>query len=249
MHVSHEVYFLILAFFSELIGTLSGVSSSTLFVPLGQLFESIQVTLALTATLHIIGNSIRTVIYRKNINWSLTLKFGIPSILFAGLGAQYSDYFSKQVYSIGLGLFLIVISTYFLFFKAKLSLKGKWLPYIGGGLSGLLTGMIGSGGAVRSLALTAFNLNPMAFIATSTLIDFGGDIFRLIIYFKKGYLNQEHYFYIPLLMVVAFGANILAKRWVQHIPKENFKKIVLVFVFIMGVVSIVTSFFEGTKLG
>jgi uncharacterized membrane protein YfcA len=245
MHSFHEVYFLILAFFSELIGTLSGVSSSALFVPLGQLFESMQVTLALTATLHILGNSMRTVMYRKNINWALTLKFGIPSILFAGLGAQYSDYFSKQVYSIALGLFLIGISSYFLFFKTKLIIKGKWLPYIGGGLSGLLTGLIGSGGAVRSLALTTFNLNPLAFIATSTLIDFGGDILRLVIYLKKGYLNQEHYFYIPFLIVVVFVANILAKRWIQHIPKEQFKKIVLIFVFIMGLVSIVTSFFEG----
>ncbi len=241
----HEVYFLLLAFFSELIGTLSGVSSSTLFVPLGHFFDSIQVTLALTATLHIIGNSIRTVIYRKNIDWLLTLKFGIPSMLFAGLGAQYSDYFSNQIFAIILGLFLISISCYFLFFKSKIILNGRWIPYLGGGLSGLLTGMIGSGGAVRSLALTAFNLNPMAFIATSTLIDFGGDIFRLIIYLKKGYLNQEHYFYIPFLMVVAFGANILAKRWVQHIPKEVFKKMVLIFVFIMGCVSIVTSFFES----
>ncbi len=241
MHSFHEVFFLVLAFFSELIGTLSGVSSSTLFVPLGQLFESIQVTLALTATLHILGNSMRTIMYWKNINWLLTLKFGIPSILFTGLGAQYSDYLSQQTFAIILGLFLICISTYFLFFNSKLILKGRWLPYIGGGLSGLLTGLIGSGGAVRSLALTAFNLNPMTFIATSTLIDFGGDIFRLTIYLEKGYLTQEHYFYIPLLMIVAFSANILAKRWVQHIPKESFKKIVLSFVFIMGVVSIITS--------
>ncbi|MBC7457274.1 MAG: sulfite exporter TauE/SafE family protein [Bdellovibrionaceae bacterium] len=89
----HETYFLILAFFSELIGTLGGVSSSTLFIPLGKLFESIQVTLALTALLHVMGNSVRTIMYWKNINWPLTLKFGIPSIIMTGLGAQYSDFF------------------------------------------------------------------------------------------------------------------------------------------------------------
>ncbi len=53
-------------FFSELIGTLSGVSSSTLFIPLGNLFESFQITLALTAMLHVLGNSVRTVMYLKN---------------------------------------------------------------------------------------------------------------------------------------------------------------------------------------
>ncbi|MBC7753468.1 MAG: sulfite exporter TauE/SafE family protein [Moraxellaceae bacterium] len=239
----HETYFLILAFFSELIGTLSGVSSSTLFIPLGKLFESIQVTLALTALLHVMGNSVRTIMYWKNINWPLTLKFGIPSIIMSGLGAHYSDLFSAQVFSIALGLFLIGISSYFHFFKTKFIFAGTWLPYLGGGLSGLLTGLIGSGGAVRSLALTAFDLNPLTFTATSTLIDFGGDIFRFFIYLQKGYLTSAHYFYFPFLLMIALGANWLARIWIKRIPKERFEKIVLIFVFIMGFVSIGTSFF------
>ncbi len=242
MHEHHELYFLILAFFSELIGTLSGVSSSTLFVPLGKLFETFQITLVLTATLHVLGNSVRTVMYWKSINWPLTLKFGIPSVLFTGLGAQYSDVFSEKSYSIALGIFLLSISSYLLFFKTKPFIAGQWLPYFGGGLSGLLTGMIGSGGAVRSLALTTFNLNPLAFTATSTLIDFGGDILRFVVYFRKGYLNEEHYFYLPFLVVIAFGANLLARVWLKRIKKDRFGKIVLYFVFCMGLVSITSSF-------
>jgi uncharacterized membrane protein YfcA len=244
MNSFHEVYFIVLAFFSELIGTLSGVSSSTLMVPIGQLLETVPVTLALTATLHVVGNSVRTIMYRKNLDWPLILKFGVPSILFTGLGAQYSDFFSKQIYSAVLGLFLVGISSYFLFFKNTHFTKNQWLPYIGGALSGLLTGLLGSGGALRSLALTTFNLNPLTFIATSTLIDFGGDILRLAIYLKKDYLDQKHYFYIPFLILVAFLANVLAKRWIERIPKEQFKKIVLVFVFIMGLISLSTSLIQ-----
>ncbi len=245
MQEHHELYFIILAFFSELIGTLSGVSSSTLFVPLGNLFESIQITLALTATLHVLGNSVRTVMYWKNINWQLTLKLGIPSVLFTGLGAQYSDLFSEKSYPIALGIFLISISSYFLFFKDKHIFEGKWLPYVGGGLSGLLTGMIGSGGAVRSLALTTFSLTPLAFTATSTLIDFGGDIFRFVVYFKKGYLDQQHYFYFPFLILIAFAANWLARFWLKRMKKGQFQKLVLYFVFFMGFVSIISSLLKN----
>lgn len=245
MQEHHELYFLILAFFSELIGTLSGVSSSTLIVPLGNLFESFQITLALTATLHVLGNSVRTAMYWKNINWPLTFKFGIPSVLFTGLGAQYSDLFTEKSYSIALGIFLISISIFFLFFKTKHIFAGKWVPYFAGGLSGLLTGMIGSGGAVRSLALTTFSLNPLAFTATSTLIDFGGDILRFVVYFKKGYLDQQHYFYFPFLIFIAFGANWLARIWLKRVKKERFEKIVLYFVFFLGLVSIATSLLKN----
>ncbi len=242
MQQYHEFCFIALAFFSEVIGTLSGVSSSTIFVPLAQLLEPVQVTLALTASLHVLGNSVRAVLYRKNINWPLTLKFGIISILFTGLGAQYSNFFSQSIYSMALGFFLISISSYFLFFKNQHVFKGKWLPYIGGAISGLLTGLLGSGGAVRSLALSTFNLNPLTFTATSTLIDFGGDILRLVIYLKKGYLNPEHYFYIPFLALVALLANWLAKLWIKRVKQESFQKIVLIGVFCMGLVSLITGF-------
>ena len=119
------------------------------------------------------------------------------------------------------------------------------VPYFGGAISGLLTGLLGSGGAIRSLALTVFNLNPIAFIATSTLIDFGGDLIRLYIYLQKGYLNREHYFYLPILMVIAVVANWAGKRLLGQIPQDNFKKIVLYLVLVMGFFSIGTAIFSS----
>lgn len=62
--------------------------SSTIFVPIGVLLESLQVTLVLTASLHVLGNSTRLLLYYKDINWPLTFKFGVPSILLTGLGAM-----------------------------------------------------------------------------------------------------------------------------------------------------------------
>ena len=106
MELMHEVLFLILAFVSELVGTASGVSSSTLFIPLAMLLETAQVTLVLTAILHVIGNLVRAFIFRRTADWSLAIKFGVPSICFAAIGAQYSDYFSGRFYSMALGFYI-----------------------------------------------------------------------------------------------------------------------------------------------
>lgn len=245
MHL-HEVYFTTLAFFSELIGTLSGVSSSTLFVPLGVLFESIQLTLFLTACLHVIGNSTRIFLYRKDINWSLTFKFGLPSIILAGIGAQYSDVLPKEYFSIVLGVFLVIVSILFWKIDRGQFFTSKWNALVAGGFSGLLTGALGSGGAVRSLALSTFRLSPYAFTATSTVIDLGGDILRLKIYYSKGYYEEGHFFYIPVLMVLAFVANWLAKKWLAKINEEKFRKIVLSFVCITGIISVLIAIIERT---
>ena len=236
----HEIYFILLAFFSELIGTLSGVSSSTLFVPMGRLFESAQITLVLTAILHVLGNTTRTFLFWREIDWKLVIRFGLPAIVMTAVGAYFSDLFSGHFGSVLLGLFLISFSLFMLKYPHSQFFVGKYLPFFAGALSGFLTGMIGSGGAVRSLALAVFQLSPLTFVATSTLIDFGGDIVRLIIYIEKGYFNREHWFYVPILMFVALFANLLAKKWMDHIPKKSFQKIVLVFVCVMGFVSLIS---------
>lgn len=240
----HEIYFILLAFFSELIGTLSGVSSSTIFVPMGRLFESAQITLVLTATLHVLGNSTRAVLFWRHIDWNLVFRFGGPAILMTAVGAYFSDLFPGHFDSILLGIFLISFSLFMLKYPDTQIFSGKYLPFLGGALSGFLTGMIGSGGAVRSLALTFFQLNPLTFVATSTLIDFGGDIVRLFIYIQKGYFNREHWFYIPFLMLVALFANLLAKKWMHRIPQRSFQKIVLIFVCIMGFVSLLSPWIQ-----
>lgn len=243
----HELFFLLLAFCSEVLGTLSGVSSSALFVPIGVFFESIQLTLVLTACLHVIGNSTRIFMYWKHIDWKLTLQFGLPSIILTGVGAQISSYLPKHLFSIILGIFLVLISTVFFLINETRISSHKLTSYLSGGLSGFFTGAIGSGGAIRSLALSAFNLAPFAFIATSTVIDFGGDILRLQIYLKKGYLDPAHYFYVPALMMVAFFANWLAKRWLEKINKNIFRKIVLAFVFGAGIISVSTGLYTLAK--
>ncbi len=50
----HEFFFIVLAFVSEIVGTLSGVSSSALFVPVGVLLESLPDSLVreVTRVLH-----------------------------------------------------------------------------------------------------------------------------------------------------------------------------------------------------
>lgn len=247
MNRYHEIFFLLLAFCSEILGTLSGVSSSAVFVPVGVFFESIQLTLVLTACLHVIGNLTRIFMYWKHIDWKLTLQFGLPAIVLTGLGAQVSSYLPKHLFSVILGVFLVVTSAVFSFVKETEIASHKLSSYLGGGLSGFFTGAIGSGGAIRSLALSAFNLAPLAFVATSTVIDFGGDVLRLQIYLKKGYLDQAHYFYVPALMLVAFFANWLAKQWLEKINRNIFRKIVLAFVFGAGIISIVTGLLSLTK--
>lgn len=240
MH-TQDFLIIVLAFAAELIGTASGVSSSVLFVPLASLFVEPRTVLGYTATLHIIGNSIRLVMYFSHIEWRLAVKIGIPAVIFTAIGAVLSSYLDQKFFSALLGFFLIVFS--FLMLSSERIIKKmseiRSAPYVGGVLSGLLTGLVGSGGAIRSLSLSVFQLTPLSFTATSTLIDFGGDIFRFFIYMEQGYLEAHHYLFLPLVVVGVFFANWLAKQWLKRITPQRFRKIILLLVFVMGIISFV----------
>ena len=100
---------------------------------------------------------------------------GIPSILFVTTGAFLSKYIDSDSLEIALAVFLISISSVLLIFKNFSIKPGITNSILGGTFSGLLAGLLGTGGAIRGMALAAYNLKIEVFIATSALIDLGID--------------------------------------------------------------------------
>ncbi|MCP6335986.1 hypothetical protein NL449_28610, partial [Klebsiella pneumoniae] len=78
-----------------------------------------------------------------------------------------------------------------------------------GALSGGMAGLVGTGGAVRGLALAAFALPKEVFVATSAAIDLGIDLARAGAYFANGYVHVHDLVYLPMLAVVAIAGSWL----------------------------------------
>jgi len=84
-----EKYYLllILAFVSEIIGTVSGFGSSILFVPIASLYFDFKTVLGITAVFHVFSNLSKIALFRKGINKEIGFKLGIPAIVFVIIGA------------------------------------------------------------------------------------------------------------------------------------------------------------------
>lgn len=234
----HDLYLTALAFLSELLGTISGFGSSTFFLPLGSLLEKFQLILVLTALLHCFGNLSKLFLFRKNLDLSLLAKLGIPAIFFTGIGAWLSSHFSSNILQQLLGILLIVISMLH-FFRKSTRAKIGILPAASlCGVSGFLTGLVGTGGAIRGMALSALHIEKNTFVLLSASIDMGGDILRAGIYLKEGYMDWSQWFYLPLLGAAALLGTLLGKLILSKISQAHFEKIVAVFVFISAIAMI-----------
>ena len=136
---------------------------------------------------------------------------------------------------------MVIFSLIFLIFK-KFKIQAKPRnAIIGGALSGLSAGVLGTGGAIRGMTLSAFKLDKNKFIATSAVIDFGVDLSRSIVYYFNGYMHKEHLYLIPILIVVGIIGTWIGKNILNRISQDQFRHIVLFLILGIGIISIISN--------
>jgi uncharacterized membrane protein YfcA len=236
--MDHLVYFLLLALVAEILGTVGGFGSSLFFVPIASYFLDFQSVLGITGLFHVTSNLSKIVLFRKGFNKKLIFSVGIPAIIFVVVGALLSKYINTSYLEIGLAVFLLVTSLLLLIFRNFVLPATLTNSVLGGAFSGFIAGIVGTGGAIRGITLSAFNLKTEVFIATSAIIDLGIDSSRSIVYAANGYIHQQDLYLIPLLFVVSWFGTFIGKQIVNHVSDTHFKTIVLVLIFITGLVTL-----------
>lgn len=218
------------------VGTLTGFGTSTLMVPVMLFFYPFEQTLLFVGIIHWFGNLWKLILFRKDFRWKLILSFGIPGIAATYLGAELVFDISTALLSMILGSFLIIYVVY-LFAKSSFKIKQSLLTgAFGGALSGFFAGLFGIGGAIRGLFLTSFDLPKAVYITTAGAIALTIDTTRLATYIKND-ARLPHLLLWGLLIFIPasfIGARI-AKSVVDKIPQEHFRKVVAVFLLLIGI--------------
>ena len=233
-----NVFFLLLALLAEILGTVGGFGSSVFFVPIGNFYFDFYSVLGLTAIFHLSSNLSKIVLFKKGLNKTLLIFIGIPSVVFVILGGFLSTYFQTYYLEVCLGVFLIILSSLFLYKKDLIVLPNKKNSLIGGALSGFSAGLLGTGGAIRGVTMAAFNLEKGVFIATSAFIDFMIDFSRTIVYYNNGYIHKHDLVYVPFLLVIGLVGTYLGKRLLKYIPQSKFKRLSLFLILVIGIITI-----------
>ncbi len=227
---------LFIVIIASCIGTMTGFGTSTIMVPIVLLFYPVPQTLLFVGIIHWFGNIWKLILFKKGFRWRLILSFGVPGIAAAFFGASLVFNIPGMIFSRILGTFLICYVIY-LFVKSSFRIKPNLFTGVcGGALSGFFAGVFGIGGAVRGLFLTAFDLPKEVYIATAGAIALFIDTTRLTTYFLKGARLEQLLLWGLLIFIPAsfLGARI-ARHIVDKIPQEHFRKVVAVFLLLVGI--------------
>jgi uncharacterized protein len=183
----------------------------------------------------------------------VVLRFGIPAILAAYLGARLlmalSDLtplytyqlLEKQFQIMPVKLVIALLMIIFALFEAlpalnRISFSKKMLP-VGGILSGFFGGLSGHQGALRSAFLLRVGLTKEAFIATGIVIACIIDVSRLFVYSGRfASLNlQKNYLLLIAATLSAFIGAYLGRRLLKKITMTFVQITVSVLLFIIAV--------------
>jgi uncharacterized membrane protein YfcA len=230
-----EILFFTSALIAEIIGTMAGFGSSTIFLPLALLFVEFKTAIILVAIFHLFGNLGRITFFREGFDKRIILQFGVPSVLLSLLGALMIGVLPQPLIKLILGIFLVVTSISFL---AKPGLKfpvntGTFI--IGGSITGFITALVGTGGALRATLLQGFNIEKVKYIATAATIALATDATRIPVYISQGFLMEQYLLYLPALFGMALAGSFIGRRIVKRINQELFRKTVLIAIILVSI--------------
>ncbi len=199
----------------------SGFGLGTLLLPVFALFVPIDQAVAYTAIVHCINGVFKLLLVGRHADRKTVLRFGLPAILAAVLGAGVLQGLSHlppivRYEFIGRTLEImpikLVIGTLLFVFAMldvtpwfqRLQLPPALMP-VGGLVSGFLGGLSGMQGALRSVFLLRAGLSKESFIATGVAISCLVDLSRLSVY-VPALLREGGITDIPLLAVAVVAA-------------------------------------------
>lgn len=231
----------------------SGFGLGTILVPVFALFFPIELSIILTAIVHFLNNLFKLILLGRKADRKTIIRFGIPSVLAAFLGAYIlstmSDTKPLVEYAMMGKTFLIspvklMIAILMLFFSLaefiprikNLAIDPKYLP-LGGLLSGFFGGLSGNQGALRTAFLIRVNLSKESFIATGVVLACLIDISRLSIYTEKIILNhtQLNYNLILVATLSAFAGVFIGNKILKKVTLGFVQNTVAVMLLLFSV--------------
>jgi uncharacterized membrane protein YfcA len=220
----------------------SGFGLGTLLMPVFALFFPVHTAVAATAVVHGANNVLKASLLGKDADWGIVLRFGLPALLVAFLGAATLGLVSSLeplfTYSLGgkqfvitpikllMGLLMLVFALFELLPRLrKLEFDRKYLA-LGGVLSGFFGGLSGHQGALRSAFLAKVGISTQAFVGTNAVIGLMVDMARLVIYgamFLGGGTNvlAGGGWLIVTGCLAAFCGVLIGKRFIRKITMKT----------------------------
>ena len=217
------------------VASVAGFGIGSLLTPLLVTQVPTKVAVAAVAIPHVVGTAARFWLLRGQIDRRLLVTFGVTSAAGGLAGALLQGWTSSPGLTIVFGVLLLFVATSEITGLSKrMRFRGP-AAWIAGALSGLLGGLVGNQGGIRSAAMLGVDVPRQAFVGTATAVALIVDGARLPVYLATvGRELLEIWLTIALATVGVVCGTLFGHRLLIRIPEEKFRPTVAILLAILG---------------
>jgi uncharacterized membrane protein YfcA len=217
------------------IASVAGFGIGSMLTPLLAVRLGTKLAVAAVSIPHVVATAVRFWLLREHVDRHIFIWFGITSAAGGLAGALLHAYASNRALAVVFGCLLLFVGLSELSGFMKNVRLGRRAAWVAGALSGVLGGLVGNQGGIRSAALLGFDTDKRAFVATATAVGLIVDGARMPVYMvveRSGLVRIWPVIVIATIGVV-FGT-LMGTRVLRDVPEPVFRRIVAVLLLALG---------------
>lgn len=218
------------------IAAVTGFGIGSLLTPLLALQVDTRLAVAAVSIPHVVGTALRFWLLEGRIDRRVLWSFGLTSAAGGLAGAMLHGWASNRWLTAVFGVLLLFAAASEVSGLARRMRFHGSVAWIAGAVSGVLGGLVGNQGGIRSAALMGFNLSKETFIGTATAIGLFVDGARMPVYVATQF--DEMMILWPWITLATIGVligTLLGSRVLRRIPEVWFRRVLALVLAILGV--------------
>jgi uncharacterized protein len=222
------------------LAAVTGFGIGSLLTPLMALEVDTRLAVAAISVPHVVGTALRFWLLSGGVDRKVFWSFGLTSAAGGLSGALLHTWASNRWLTVLFGgLLLFAAASEVTGLAVRMRFKGH-VAWIAGALSGLLGGLVGNQGGLRSAALLGFELSKTSFVATATAVGLVVDGARMPVYLATQYREMSTMWVaIATATVGVVLGTLLGSRVLSRIPEVWFHRVLAAVLAGLGTAMIV----------
>jgi len=221
------------SFFAALISGVAGFGGALLLLPLLSYAVGIKAAIPILTIAQIFGNASRTWFGRAELRWKPITYFLICAVPFSMLGSYFFVVADSSKIKIGVGILLILIVIWRRLKIKKINFSDKSM-FVGGGLTGFISGIAGSAGPLGAAFFLGLNLPAVAYVASEAFTALIMHITKLTVYSKLSFAGKTEFYYGIILGIAMILGSWAGKKIIEKLPRHIFVFIVEILLLVSG---------------
>ena len=178
--------------------------------------------------------------YRKNISFPIVWPMLLAAMVSIPIAVRFSGAISGEVFSVILGVVLILLSGYFIFFGQRIRFRAtKAKGVLTGCCGGVLNGLFSTGGPPIVLYLTNATDDPHIYFASIQFYFAVTNIYAVVFRVINGFVTWQVLGYTAVGLIGCFLGDFIGRKVYNKLDAKRIKQIIYIAMIFSGIIMIV----------